>query len=108
MDVIEKARACDQSEMSHDNKLSSNQLGMIKDIPVKVSVELGRKKLLIKDLMNLQLGSVIEFSENINDDLNIYVNDVLIAHGEFVLAQEKLAVRITEIVNTHESLSQFS
>lgn len=74
---------------------------MILGVPVKVSVELGRKKLSIKELISLKPGSVIEFSDNIDDFLKIYVNDVLFAYGEFTIINDRLSVRITDVLN-HE------
>lgn len=79
--------------------LENEKLSFLKDVPVTVSVELGRKKLLIKDLLKLEAGSVIEFAGNLDESLNIFVNDILIARGEFVLLEDKLSVRIIEIVN---------
>lgn len=81
-----------------------DQLKFLKDVPVTVSVELGRKKILIKDLIKLTQGSIIEFDGDLDEVLNIYVNELLIAHGEFVLLEDKLSIRITQIVNPEASL----
>ncbi len=67
------------------------------DIPMKIEGMLGSTTILIKDLINLQAGSVIELDRNISDTIDVKVNGVPVAKGEMVIVGEKLGIRITEI-----------
>ncbi len=73
------------------------QFERLYDIPMKIEGSLGRTTILIKDLINLQAGSVIELDRNISDTIDVKVNGVPIAKGEMVIVGEKLGIRITEI-----------
>ncbi len=76
------------------------------DIPLKVSVELGRTKLLINELLQLGQGSVIELSKLAGEPLEVLVNDKLIARGEAVVVNEKFGVRITDIMTPMERIEK--
>jgi flagellar motor switch protein FliN len=75
-----------------------NSLDLLKDVPLKVVVELGRTVLKINDLMELGVGSIIELNKLYGDPVDIYVNNKLIGRGEVVVIDEDFAVRITQIV----------
>lgn len=77
-------------------------LKMILDIPLKVTVELGRTKMPVSDLLNLTQGSVIELSKLAGDPMEVLVNDKLIARGEAVVVNEKFGVRLTDIISPTE------
>ena len=81
-----------------------NSLNFLKDVPVTLSIELGRRKMLIRDLLKLSEGSIIDFSGELDQSLNIFVNDLLIARGELVLINDALSIRVTEIVNSAQEL----
>lgn len=85
---------------------SDNKLDMILDIPVTVSVELGRTKMLINDLLQLGQGSVVEMEKMAGEPMEILVNDRLIARGEVVVVNEKFGVRLTDIVSPMERIKQ--
>lgn len=72
------------------------------DIPLQVTVELGRSKMLLKDLLQLQQGSIVELSKLAGEPLDVYVNSRLVARGEAVVTNEKYGVRLTDIVNAGE------
>jgi len=76
----------------------NNSLELLKDIPLKVVVELGKAVLKIGDLMELGVGSIIELNKLYGDPVDIYVNNKLIGRGEVVIIDEDFAVRITEII----------
>jgi flagellar motor switch protein FliN/FliY len=82
------------------------KLDMILDIPLKVSVELGRTKLLVNDLLQLGQGSVIELSKLAGDPLEVLVNDKLVARGEVVVVNEKFGIRLTDIVSPLERIEK--
>ena len=75
-----------------------SNLGLILDVSVKVRVELGSVKMLVKDLLNLQVGSAIELDSISGEPLNVYANDRLIARGEVITMGEKYGIRIKEII----------
>lgn len=81
-------------------------LKMILDIPLRVTVELGRTKMSVRDLINLGQGAVIELSKLAGEPLEVFVNDKLIARGEAVVVNEKFGVRLTDIISTQERVEQ--
>ena len=91
------------------NMPSSHQdrnLNLILDIPLKVSVELGRTKMPVSELLNLTQGSVIELNKLAGEPMEVYVNDKLIARGEAVVVNEKFGVRLTDIISPAERVEQ--
>ena len=81
-------------------------LDFILDIPLEVSVELGRAKMLISDLLQLGQGSVIELTKLAGEPLEIFVNHKLIARGEVVVLNRKLGIRMTDIISPVERVRQ--
>ena len=81
-------------------------LNLILDIPLKVTVELGRTKMPVSELLNLTQGSVIELSKLAGEPMEVYVNDKLIARGEAVVVNEKFGVRLTDIISPAERVEQ--
>ena len=77
-------------------------LDLILDIPLTVTVELGRSKMLINDLLQLGQGSVIELTKLAGEPLEVLVNQKLVARGEVVVVNEKFGVRLTDIVSPME------
>ncbi|MGD9096582.1 MAG: flagellar motor switch protein FliN [Desulfobacterales bacterium] len=84
----------------------SANLGFILDIPLEVSVELGRTQMLVNDLLKLGQGSVIELSKLAGETLEILANRKLVARGEVVVINEKYGVRVTEIISPMERVEQ--
>ncbi len=90
------------STLMGDEKLPRtdfSKLKMILDIPLKVSVELGRTKMLVNDLLQLGQGSVIELDKIAGEPMEILINDKLVAMGEVVVVNEKFGVRLTDVVS---------
>ena len=81
-------------------------LDFILDIPLDISVELGRTKMLINELLRLGQGSVIELSKLAGETLEILANKRLIARGEVVVTNEKYGVRLTEIISPKERIEK--
>jgi flagellar motor switch protein FliN/FliY len=88
-----------------DVKQSPN-LDFILDIPLEVSVELGRTKIPISDLLQLGQGSVIELAKLAGEPLEILVNQRLVARGEVVVINDKFGVRLTDIISPAERVQQ--
>jgi flagellar motor switch protein FliN/FliY len=91
-----------------DGESTKNNLDLILDIPLSVTVELGRSKMLINDLLQLGQGSVIELTKLVGDPLEILVNDKLVARGEVVVVNEKFGVRLTDIVDPMERVKSLA
>ena len=77
-------------------------LDFILDIPLDLSVELGRTKMLVNDLLQLGQGSIVELNKIAGEPLEIYINRKLVARGEVVVVNEKFGVRLTDIVSPME------
>lgn len=83
--------------------LQSN-IDLLLDVPLEVTVELGRTRMLIKDILELGIGSVVELNKLAGESVEVFVNNKLIAKGEVVVIDENFAVRITNIINPQERL----
>jgi flagellar motor switch protein FliN/FliY len=81
-------------------------LDFILDIPLKVTVELGRSKMTIRDILQLAQGSVVELSKFAGEPLEVLVNDKLVARGEVVVVNEKFGIRLTDIISPVERIEQ--
>ena len=86
-----------------DNESSIN-MDFILDIPIEVTVELGRSKMLVNELLQLGQGSVIELSKLAGETLEILANQKLIARGEAVMVGEKFGIRLTDVVSTADRI----
>ena len=83
-----------------------SNLDFILDIPLEISVELGRTRLLISELLQLGQGSVIELNKLSGEPLEIFVNQRLIARGEVVVVNEKFGIKMTDILNPIDRVKQ--
>lgn len=81
-------------------------LDLILDIPLRVTVELGRTKMVVRELLTLGQGSVIELNKLAGEPMEILVNDKLVAKGEAVVVNEKFGVRLTDIISPNERIEQ--
>ncbi|MBW1708853.1 MAG: flagellar motor switch protein FliN [Deltaproteobacteria bacterium] len=86
----------------------TRQLDFILDIPLEVTVELGRTKMLINDLLQLGQGSVIELDKLAGEPLEILINNKLVARGEVVVINEKFGVRLTDIISPMERVQSLT
>ena len=85
-----------------------NDLDMILDIPVQLTVELGRTKMPIKNLLQLAQGSVVELAGMAGEPLDVMINGFLIAQGEVVVVNDKLGIRLTDIITPSERLRRLN
>jgi len=81
-------------------------INLILDIPLRVTVELGRTKMVVSELLNLGQGSVVELNKLAGEPMEILVNDKLVARGEAVVVNEKFGVRLTDIISPKERVEQ--
>lgn len=79
-----------------------NNIGLILDVPLQVTVELGSTRMRIKEILDLGIGSIIELDKLAGDPVDIYVNDKLIAKGEVVVIDENFGIKITDIISPIE------
>jgi len=86
----------------------ARDLEMIMDIPVKLSVELGRTRITIKQLLELAQGSVVELDGLAGEPMDILINGYLIAQGEVVVVEDKYGIRITEIITPSERVQKLN
>jgi flagellar motor switch protein FliN/FliY len=93
-------------ETSVSSQKEVSNLGFILDIPVEVSVELGRAKILISELLQLGQGAVIELTKLAGEPLEVLVNQKLVARGEVVVVNEKFGIRLTDIISPTERVKQ--
>jgi flagellar motor switch protein FliN/FliY len=78
---------------------SSNNIDLLLDVSMRVTVELGRTRMPLSQILELQHGSVVELDRLAGDPVDIFVNDCMIARGEVVIVDDKFGVRITEMVS---------
>ena len=109
-EAVEQKEEIQQPELTDlkdENKdLNARDIEFLLDIPVDITVELGMKKMLIKDLLQLGHGSVVELNKLAGEPMDIYANNRLIARGEAVVVNEKFAVRLTDVISPTDRLSQ--
>jgi flagellar motor switch protein FliN len=85
---------------------SPRKLDLLLDVPLDLSVELGRARMSIQDLLNLSPGSVIELDKIAGEPLDFMVNGRLVARGEAVVVNDKFGVRITDIISPSERIAR--
>ena len=107
-DADEADEALDEAGESAVKGGETKSLDLILDIPLTVSVELGRSKMLINDLLQLGQGSVIELTKLVGEPLEVLVNQKLVARGEVVVVNEKFGVRLTDIVSPMERVQSMA
>lgn len=78
--------------------MSDNVSEVIMDIPVGLSVELGRTQMQVRDVMGLNPGTVIELEKKSDEPVDLYVNGRLVARGEVVIVNDSLGIKITEVI----------
>lgn len=94
------------AEQASDSAKANANLELILDIPLKVTVELGRTRMVVSELLNLGQGSVIELSKLAGEPMEVLVNNKLVARGEAVVVNEKFGVRLTDIISPSERVEQ--
>lgn len=96
----------DASNVQPIRSLKEGDLDFVLDIPLRVSCELGRSKILVQDLLKLHKGSVIELNKLAGDPLEVLINDRVVARGEVIVMNEKFGIRLTDIVTHAQRIRQ--
>lgn len=81
-------------------------LDVILDVPVNVSLEVGRTRMPIRNLLQLNQGSVVELDRQTGEPFDVYVNGTLIAHGEVVVVNERFGIRLTDVISPAERVKR--
>ena len=96
---LQVERDAEHHEREDDSGVhTAGELEAVFDIPVKVSAVLGRARMEVNNLLKLGEGSIVELDRKVGEAIDIYVNDRLVARGEVVLVEDRLAVTMTEII----------
>ena len=83
---------------------SDVNLDVILDVPVTLSMEVGRTRIPIRNLLQLNQGSVVELDRAAGEPLDVFVNGTLVAHGEVVVVNEKFGIRLTDVISPAERI----
>ncbi|MBA3582147.1 MAG: flagellar motor switch protein FliN [Gammaproteobacteria bacterium] len=90
---------------SNEAKANMTQnLDVVQDIKVTLSMELGRTEITIRELLRLNQGSVIELARMVDEPMDVLVNGTLVAHGEVVVIDDKFGIRLTDVVSPSERM----
>lgn len=95
-------------ELHEDVKplVGDENLDLILDIPVAISMEIGRTQITIRNLLQLNQGSVVELDRLAGEPMDVIVNGTLIAHGEVVVVNEKFGIRLTDVISPTERIKK--
>lgn len=88
------------------DRFDDRGIDLLLDIPLEVSVEVGRSRIMVRDLLQLQEGSLVELDKLAGEPLDLYVNSRLIARGEAVVVNEKFGLRLTDVVSPSERIEK--
>ena len=94
----------DDLHPEHDPAATDLNLDVILDVPVTLSLEVGRSRIPIRNLLQLNQGSVVELDRGAGEPLDVYVNGTLIAHGEVVVINDRFGIRLTDVVSPSERI----
>lgn len=103
-----KAASFNQFDASNQFQGTQNDIDFILDIPVQLTVELGRTKIAIKNLLQLAQGSVVELDGMAGEPMDVLVNGCLIAQGEVVVVNDKFGIRLTDIITPAERIRKLN
>lgn len=81
-------------------------LDLIQDVPVTLAMEVGRTEISIRNLLQLNQGSVVELDRTAGEPLDVFVNGTLVAHGEVVVVNEKFGIRLTDVISPTERIKK--
>ncbi|MEI7795011.1 MAG: flagellar motor switch protein FliN [Methylococcaceae bacterium] len=91
-----------------DENLEEVNLNVILDVPVVISMEIGRTNISIRNLLQLNQGSVVELERFAGEPLDVLVNGMLIAHGEVVVINDKFGIRLTDVISPSERVKRLA
>jgi flagellar motor switch protein FliN len=101
---MENLRAEAILDGNNDGASKDVNLDVILDVPVTLSMEVGRTRIPIRNLLQLNQGSVVELERAAGEPLDVYINGTLIAHGEVVVVNEKFGIRLTDVISPQERI----
>jgi len=104
VNAVELNEFVDEAPLS--TSVDGQDLDVILDIPVSISMEVGRTSITIRNLLQLNQGSVIELDRLAGEPLDVLVNGTLIAHGEVVVVNEKFGIRMTDVISPSERIKK--
>src|SRR4051812_15054644 len=110
MNAQATAQAAQFDNLKDDSTLEAGAAGkdvnldVILDVPVTLSMEVGRTRIPIRNLLQLNQGSVIELDRAAGEPLDVFVNGTLVAHGEVVVVNEKFGIRLTDVISPAERI----
>ena len=105
----DEAQSVELEELSEDSPITGEEkrkLDAILDIPVTISMEVGRSDISIRNLLQLNQGSVVELDRVAGEALDVLVNGTLIAHGEVVVVNDKFGIRLTDVISQVERIKK--
>lgn len=95
-------------ELQQQGGTANRSIDFLLDVPLTLSVELGRTKMVVNDLLQLGQGSVVELTKIVGEPLEVLVNEKLIARGEVVVLNDKFAIRLTDIISPKDRLDKLA
>ena len=107
--VIAEAKPAPLEELTDDAPISAEErrkLDTILDIPVTIAMEVGRSQISIRNLLQMNQGSVVELDRVAGEPLDVLVNGTLIAHGEVVVVNDKFGIRLTDVISQIERIKK--
>ena len=117
-DELTEKEKKDQADREALDKLASNNrpmlledqpnLDVVLEIPVEISMEVGKTEMSIRNLLKLTQGSVVELDRYAGDPLDVFVNGTLVAHGEVVVVNDKFGMRLTDVISTAERIQKIA
>lgn len=101
------AEASTEKTGAKSNTFGDSNIDLLMDVSLRVTVELGRTRMKLAQILELQHGSVVELDRLAGDPVDIFVNDRMVAHGEVVVVDDKFGVRITEMVSPNNEKANY-
>jgi len=98
----------DENKSKEYSNPSEVKLDVILDVPVTISLEIGRTKINIRNLLQLNQGSVVELDRFAGEPMDVLVNGTLVAHGEVVVVNDKFGIRLTDIISPSERVRKLA
>jgi len=105
------AAAMSFQELEDDSKAADGEdinLDVILDVPVTISMEIGRTQINIRNLLQLNQGSVVELDRLAGEPMDVLVNGTLVAHGEVVVVNDKFGIRLTDVISASERIKRLA
>jgi flagellar motor switch protein FliN/FliY len=103
-ELLQDPNPAQKSPRSSSESKNGRGLNFLYDIPLQISVEVGRSKILLRDLLKMGEGYVIELDKLAGEPLDLYVNSKLIAKGEAVMVGDKFGIRLTDVISTADRI----